>query len=187
MVEDPDPDGQPNPWRTYHECLRRTPAWATHRVVLQDDAEPCPHFAATLRPLVRARPDKPIALFVGGLPGDACVAIRQAAQRGEHWTQLSPYSWFPAVAAVWPADLAFRLVAWAGDANVSHHLTRADDAVLAKFLQAERIWPWACVPSLVEHRDVVPSLIGRKAWAGADPGRVACLPIGEHDGRTIEW
>lgn len=156
-------------------------------MIVQDDCEPCDHFAAVLRSVVRAQPGKPIALFVGGQPGDACVAIRQAAVRGERWAQLSPWSFFPVVAAAWPVASVRAFLGWVGDANVSHHLTRADDAVAARFMQHERIWPVACVPSIVEHPDSEPSLIGRRAMAGADHGRVACLPIGERDGRLIDW
>lgn len=187
VVTDPEPDGQPNPWRCYHECLRRTPDWCTHRLVLQDDADVCDHFAESILAALEARGAVPVALFVGGLPGDACAAARQASKAGERWVRLSPWSWFPAVASVWPAATVARLLAWADEARVSPYLTRADDAVLARFLQHERIWPLATVPSLVEHPDVVPSTIGRKARAGSDPGRVACIPIGATDARTISW
>lgn len=187
VVTDPDPDGQPNPWRCYQECLRRTPDWCTHRLIVQDDTQPAEHFAEAALAALEARPDKPIAFFVGGLPGDACAAIRQASKAGQRWANLSPWSWFPAVASCWPALTVSRLLAWAAEARVSPYLTRADDAVLAKFLQQERIWPLATVPSLVEHPDVVASTIGRRARAGNDRGRVACLPVGDRDPRTICW
>lgn len=187
MVGDPEPDGQPNPWRCYQECLRRTPDWCTHRLVIQDDAEPAEGFPEAALAALEARPDKPVAFFVGGLPGDACAAIRQASKARQSWVTLSPWSWFPAVASCWPAATVARLLAWSEEARVSPYLTRADDAVLAKFLQHEKIWPLATVPSLVEHPDVVTSTIGRRARAGADRGRVACMPIGGRDARTIDW
>lgn len=187
VVADPDPAGTPNPWRCYRECLARTPAWATHRLVIQDDAEPCVGFAEAARAAVLARPAAPIAFFVGGAPGDACMAIRQAAAAGRSWIDLSPWQWFPAVAAVWPSEIVARLLEWSADPQVEQTLTRADDAVLAKFLQVEKIWPLATVPSLVEHPDIVPSVIGRRAWAGKDTNRVACVPAGSKDVTMIRW
>lgn len=187
MVADPEPSGQPNPWRCYHECLRRTPDWATHRLILQDDSEPCDHFAATALAAIEARPDSPIAFFVGGLPADACAAIRLASTKGQRWARLSPWSFFPAVASTWPIETVRQLLEWVDQAGVSKYLTRADDAVLARFLQQKRISPYATVPSLVQHPDIVTSTIGRKARAGADRGRVACLPIGNTDVRAITW
>lgn len=187
MVEDPEPDGQPNPWRCYQECLRRTPDWCTHRLILQDDCKPCENFPQAAQAAVEARPLLPVAFFVGGLPGDACAAIRKASKAGQRWVTLSPWSWFPAVASCWPAATVARLLAWSEEARVSPYLTRSDDAVLGKFLQQAKIWPLATVPSLVEHPDVVTSTIGRKARAGADRGRVACIPVGDRDPRTIDW
>src|SRR3990167_2873774 len=34
---DPEPDGRPNPWRTYRHALEATPADATHAAIVQDD------------------------------------------------------------------------------------------------------------------------------------------------------
>lgn len=155
--------------------------------MIQDDAEPAASFPEAAVAALEARPSLPVAFFVGGLPGDACAAIRKASKAGQRWVTLSPFSWFPAVASCWPAATVARLLAWSEEARVSPYLTRADDAVLAKFLQHERIWPLATVPSLVEHPDVVTSTIGRRARAGADRGRVACIPVGDRDPGAINW
>lgn len=60
---------------------------------------------------------------------------------------------------------------------------------MGEFLRAHRqIEAWATVPSLAEHSDDAPSLIGRKYMAGRNPGRVARFPIGEReDARLIRW
>lgn len=185
VVADPDPTGQPSPWRCYEACLRSTPEWATHRLVIQDDAVPCAGFPEAVTAALEQREDRPIAFWVGGLPADACKAMRDARREARRWVDLSPWSWFPCVAAAWPTDMVTRLLAWLETSRAQP--TRADDAVTARFLQSERIWPLATVPSLVEHPDVVPSVIGRKAWGGRDRGRVACVPAGDTDVSAIVW
>lgn len=134
---------------------------------------------------VEARPGKPVAFWVGGLPADACAAMTAAHRDGRRWVDLSPWQWFPCVAVAWPTGTVARLLEWLPGAQ--RFVTRADDAVTARFLQSEGIWPLATVPSLVEHPDVVLSVIGRRAWAGRDKGRVACVPAGGQDLSTIVW
>lgn len=187
VIADPQPDASPSPWRTYLECLRRPAAGATHLLVIQDDAVPCQQFASTVLAAVTAQPSRPIALWVGGQPADACVAIRKAGVAGRAWVDLCPWQWFPCVAAVWPAEIAARIVEWADRERVSPQLTRSDDGNLGRFMARHRLTALATVPSLVEHPDTEPSLIGRKAKAGADRGRVACLHIGDRDPAGIRW
>lgn len=185
IVEDPEPDARPSPWRCYEECLRRTPDWPSHRLIIQDDAVPCEGFATAAVKALEAQPERPVAFWVGGMPADACAAIRRASNRREAWSDLSPWTWFPCVASAWPAPVVERFLKWLE--TTRHRVTAADDAVTARFLQSERIWPLATVPSLVEHPDVVASVIGRRAWAGRDRGRVACIGIGDRDASKIVW
>lgn len=185
VVTDPDPTGQPSPWRTYRECLVRTPGWATHRLIIQDDVVPCRGFAAAAQAAVEACGHRPIAFWVGGFPQDLCAVMRRAAQTGCPWVDFVPWHVFPCVAAVWPVKLAVRLLEWADEKP--GRVTRADDGVTARFLQAERVWPLATVPSLVEHPNVVPSVIGRAARGPLEKSRVACVPLGDRDPSTITW
>lgn len=186
VVADPEPDATPSPWRTYRACLEQTPAWATHRVILQDDVVPAPGFASALTAAVTARPDKPVALWLGGSPMDACVAMKQASKAGRRWIDLSPYSWFPCVAAVWPAAVARDVLAWAAANKIEGDRHRADDGILARYFRARRLWPLATVPSLVSHPDVVESVIGRRAWRGRQPSRVECLTVPD-DVASLTW
>lgn len=178
--------GNPDPWRCYRECLKRTPAWATHRLIIQDDAVPGLGFASAAVAALTARPGRPVAFWHGGFPADGCKAIRDAARGCRRWVDLSPWSQaFPCVASAWPAAIAARLLEWSDASRAS--VSRADDAVTQRFLQAERLWPYATVPSLVEHPDVVVSVIGRKAWAGRDKARVACVPPDDRDLSELVW
>lgn len=186
VVTDPDPDGRPSPWRCYLECLRQMPAEASHLCVIQDDAIPAIGFAVALERVVAAKPDKALCLWVGGSPQDLCVAMLQASKAGVRFVDFHPYSWVPAVCVVWPAVMVRQILMWAKKEGLDDPANRSDDALLARFCQKHRVWPVATVPSLVQHPDIELSLIGRRAWAGKQPSRVACIapPL---DLSAIEW
>lgn len=186
VVTDPDPDGVPSPWRCYLECLRRVPEKTTHLLVLQDDAVPCDGFAVGLTNAVTARPATPLCAWVGGAPLDLCVALLKASKTGQRFVDFAPYSWIPAVATVWPVGLVRQLVAWAAAEGFDKPKHRSDDALLSKFCQRARVWPAATCPSLVEHPDRELSIIGRRAWAGRQSSRVACVAP-PADASLIEW
>lgn len=187
IVTDPDPAGKPSPWRCYRECLRaERRSDATHLLIVQDDAEPCVGFGVAVTRAIESRPDKPIAFFVSGALLDSAGAILRAGKARKRWVDLSPYSAaFPCVATSWPVALIPELLRFAEDKGFDEK-TRADDGVLARFLQAKRIWPLATVPPLVQHPDLVPSLNGARAHAGRNQHRRACLdpPL---DAALIDW
>lgn len=165
-----------NSWRAYRTCLEAIAPAATHLCVIQDDAQVCRDFGAALPLLVARRPDELLCLFTPGVGGfrkrilSACAAERR-------WTELDPHVAFvPLVAAIWPRPLVERVLAFAdrfGPRDVS------DDGNVWTWAKAETVRPVACVPSLVEHPDREPSLMGKPALAGRHPGRVACCWIGE--------
>ncbi len=174
VITDPDPDGKPSPIRTYLACLRAMPPWASHLLIVQDDARPCHDFRAKAQAAVESRPDTIVALFLAGAPAKSARLARQAHRRGERWVLLHPNDWCPTVCTVWPRDLAVRFLAFTEE---RHALVRVgDDNVAGAFVTSEKVPVWVTVPSLVEHPDVVPSLIGRKAGAGANGFRVAAVP-----------
>lgn len=175
VVSDPLPD-EPTPatWRTYRRALDATPAGATHRLVIQDDALPCDDFVAVLELAVAARPDDLLVLCVCGnatLAGrDLCVA----RARGEAYVELRRISFVPAVAVVWPVELIRRVTDYVDgqDRWVPNRL--ADDEVIYRAAVALGIVPVATVPSIVEHPDEADSVIGRwPARAGRNLSRVA--------------
>jgi hypothetical protein len=180
LVADPEPDGIPSPLRTYREALRRTPEWATHRLVIQDDAWPCEDFARLAEAALAERLDDIVCFFVPGSAGTRGPVLR-ASQAGERWARVRTGAWVPTVATSFPATIAADFLEFSSTRPMLRE--RGDDGPLAKFCRRRRLQPWATVPSLVEHADRVPSLIGRKAAAGGNPGRVAALYGGDPDPR----
>lgn len=175
VVADPDPDGRPSALRTYLPCLTGHPASATHVVVVQDDAWPCEAFLERAGAALAARPDALVAFSVqgAGTPGRAVLA---AHRRGESWARLPAQKrgWVPTIALGWPVDHAAAFVAFALDRYPTDY--QGDDAPVGAYAYQRRVEVWATVPSLVEHPDVVPSLIpGRRASAGRNRARVAAV------------
>lgn len=177
VVVDPDPDSPyRSPYRTYMEALRRTPVDATHRLIVQDDAVPCAGFTGRMLAAVEEKPDVLVALFTPGAPSHRTPVVRALAA-GERWALLRP-TWVPTVALVWPAALIPRFVAWADD-RYAGSVREGDDGPVGKWAARNHLRAWATVPSLIEHPDVEPSLIGRKHRAGANRARVAASFVGD--------
>lgn len=180
VAHDPDPDARPGPLRSYLRALELLPAWATHHLVIQDDALVCDAFVTTLLRAIAARPSDPLALFVGAALGVHGDRVTQAFGRGETFVALSQRSWTPAVALVWPRALVPGFLAFAADKASRRPL--ADDEVLGRYFRSERVEVLATVPSLVEHPDDSPSLIGRKTRGDRS---AACFVQG--DPLAIRW
>lgn len=193
ITYDPQPDARyRNPWRCYKHALQTTPDWATHRLVIQDDAEVCKHFAEVLPAMVASQPDRMLILFVGGYPSDHTLAITEACGRGDSWATLHNGRWCPCVAICWPRAMVDHFLAFC-DERADRSLWdderhRSDDERIGSFLNNTRQWPLASIPSLVEHPDMVQSLIGDRTRMGQDPGRIAaCYIHPDCDARTIDW
>lgn len=176
VVTDPEPDATlPSPLRTYRLALELTPGWATHRLVVQDDARPCDQFHERMMEAIAEHPDELVALFVPGIAPHRAKMMR-AMLRQERWAWLRG-GWYPVVALCWPARLAREFAEWSRDRL---HPTlgekyRGDDGQVGAFAGQRRLRVWATVPSLVEHPDVEPSLIGKPNRAGRNKGRVAAI------------
>lgn len=174
VVTDPLPSGPASPVRTYLACLRAMPPWATHLLVVQDDARPCQQFSGSALAAVQEKPGSLVALFLAGAPARSARLARQAFGRGETWVKMAPRDWTPTVALVWPRDLASEFLEFLKE---KPSLVRVGDDNAVGAFTTERALPvWATVPSLVEHPDVEPSLIGRRAAAGKNRMRVAAVP-----------
>ncbi len=186
VVTDDAPQ-EKSPWRNYRRCLELPlPPETTHLLIIQDDATVCRNFAAAL-PLV-AR-DCPVVLWLGGQPKRAAHAATMATGAGRHWIDLYRGAWLPAVAVLWPAAVVLEPGAWVDEypryAGRQPH--RADDGVLGSWAGHVRQRVRIAVPSLVEHPDETPSLIGRKAMGGRNRGRVAAFHVGGGDPLEIDW
>lgn len=192
VVFDPEPEGVPrSAWRCYravveHGIERARTRGITHLVVVQDDVTLCTNFAEAVRRAVAARPDRLIALFVAGQPRTHVQAVWNAATRDLPWARLTNDKWFPVVAAVWPVALLQPLLDFV-DAQTWPPNFRADDEIVGRFMRSYEIDALATVPSLVQHEDMIPSMLGKRARNGEDPTRVACCFVGDCDPLTIDW
>ena len=173
LITDPDPNGKPNPLRTYLECLRRTPECATHRLILQDDCWPCRDFRAKAEAALDERPESIVLFFVPGSSGGGMNSVIRAAKAGERWALIGAGAWVPVVASCWPVSLIPDFLEFANQRRFAR--LRSDDELVKRFVGARRLSVWATVPSLVEHPDTVPSLIGRRHGAGSIKWRVAAM------------
>jgi len=167
IVYDPDPRGPRTTVRTAAAAWSALPSGATHQLVLQDDVEPTPDFAARLRNVVAAAPDRPVSLFVDW----GCVTatmVRWGALSGADLVEcVDPF--VPTQGVVLPSALAPGLV---------EAMTRAlaagktdDDVVLREYLAARGTRALVTVPSLVDHADQG-SLMSHEA---AGVRRATCL------------
>ena len=188
VVTDPEPDARYGSClRTYLECLRTTPASASHRLVVQDDAIPCRGFRALAEAALSERPDELVAFFV---PGRTLLRdlFKHELRRGGRWAMLPPsLNWTPLVALAWPAHLAAEFVPH-GEVCIAARAARgmgtfADDPYVGSWRKQLGHQVWATVPCLVEHPDVVQSLYRRdlKPKAGSNRSRVAALFVDEPD------
>lgn len=182
VARDPDPDERPSPLRTYLVALRLAPIWSTHHLVLQDDALPCADFVAAARLAIAARPEGPIAFFAPAQPPEMAYRVRCARDRGETFAELEPRRWAPVVALCWPAALAVGFLDYVEAQGWPHHF-RADDEAVGRFLRESGVALLASVPSLVQHPDIAPSLVGRRPRGG----RVAARYVGSEDALAIPW
>lgn len=101
--------------------------------------------------------------------------MHAAQARRERFTPIRVGAFVPVVAIVYPRVHAEAILPYTDARKVPTH--RADDAVIAAYARAHRCWPLATVPSLVEHLDGEPSVIGYQRGEGR-PHRRAALFVG---------
>lgn len=188
VIFDPDPGSrQRSPWRTYRRCIELFPPEASHLVIVQDDVRLCAGFPDAARAAIAARPDHLIAFFVGGEPSDHARAVVEACERDLPWARLEASRWCPAIALGWPRRLAVDLLAFVDVQQWPREFT-ADDEIIGRYVAGRGVVPLATVPSLVEHPDTAPSLIGLRHRGGRDYARVAaCMIPDDCDATAIDW
>ena len=179
----------PSPWAGYRLCLTEIPSYAKHLVVVQDDAQLCHNFASAVQQIAQSNPDTPVVLFLARLPRRIANLALHAAKRRECYleTQLRSNDFLPVVAILWPVQKAREFLAWteANPHKLGHKAPRSDDSVAGRWASLTKQTICFTVPSLVEHPDMEPSLIGRKPAWGRDRGRVALFFA--EDGRAHDW
>jgi hypothetical protein len=152
VVLDPEPDAAPSALRSARLAWDAAEPAATHHLVLQDDAVPCPGFGTRLTAAVEAQPDAALALFVSW-GSRLSYAVRLAALCGFGWTEVVE-RYMPTVALVMPAGAARDMASFLRTADGTD-----DDEAVLRYLSQVGLPAYAAVPSLVDHRDL-PSLTG---------------------------
>jgi len=141
----------------------------------------CDNFGEAVRQIAAAR-DTPVCLFLGGFPQGTAGKFRRALMRNERYITLLRSPIVPLVAVLWPVAVAQAFLEW-GDHN---RCTRADDGNAGRWHKQTGQHIQVCVPSLVEHPDLVPSVKGgQQARWGKDPQRRAVFVA--KDGLDYQW
>ena len=175
-----------NPWMGYRQALTDLPE-CSHVLVVQDDARPCANFAAAAEKIAEANEDVPVALFLAYLPRVTASNATRAMKLNQRYADVNFRDFVPAIAILWPRHKAEEMMAWT-EANPKlpgNPNPRSDDAIIGYWMRRTRQRLRVSVPSLVEHPDLVPSLIGRRAAWGKDRGRVALFMA--EDGLAYDW
>lgn len=204
IVWDPDPDGPRDTWRTNRAAWswRGHGGW-THRLLLQDDALPCPGFREAAERAVAAAGAPLLCFFVSQQLANLVVQMLSAAASGQRFAWAAVQGFVPMQALAMPRDHVTDLLEWT-DANPHPGMQRQypwlsrnlvaldpelhrlpnDDEIVARWARARGLMVCASVPSLVEHDTWTDSLIGNDRHAGR---QAACLLPDGVDARSLDW
>jgi hypothetical protein len=176
----------PNPWLGYRQALSDLPD-CSHVVLLQDDAEVCANFAPAVEQIAEAHPDTPVCLFLAYLPRATASEATKAMRLNKRYAAVNFRDFVPVIAILWPKHKAQEMLDWTQDNPKlpGNPAPRSDDSVIGFWMRRTKQTVLVSVPSLVQHPDTVPSLIGKRAAWGRDRGRVA-LFLAE-DGLHYDW
>jgi hypothetical protein len=157
---------------------------ATHLVQLQDDVIVSPHFWATLRAMLTARPRDVIGLSAVHPHGP------DIARQGHRWYRTpGVVGW----AYVFPRELLAAFVAWV-DARPEIVAVRNEDDLIGDWLAATGRTAWHPVPTIVDHDVSVPSTYANDAhmhrratvtWRGYDPADLVSADWWRGDGPVL--
>lgn len=163
----------------------------SHCLLLQDDVEVCRDLPRAVDAIAKAKPDECVTLFHSYLPNQNKIEILRALKWGGSPYVRSRYAKFwPVLCVLWPRQKISDFLLWAETARLPGMPNRvaSDDAVFGEWGRQNQETLWVTCPSLVEHPDRVPSLIGRRALWGKDRGRCALQWIGKDvDPMEYDW
>jgi len=151
--------------------------------VIQDDTVVCENFAGAVDCISFSNKDVPVCLFLGGFPQGTARMFRRAQLHKKPYISLLRSPIVPLVAVLWPRAKAEEFLEW----STGHpKMTRADDGNVGRWHRDTGQEILVCVPSLVEHPDMVPSVKGgQQARWGKDKQRVALAVAA--DGLSYQW
>lgn len=178
VVTDPEPDGPISPLRCARAAWNATPPLADWRLVLQDDALPCRDFLQGAARALSVAPAPVVAFYLGWVPPQTARAALVASEYST-WVPGVRGDWVPTVATAINADVA------RGVAAFSEHSELGDDTLLGVYCNDRDVAWCATIPSLVQHDDDEPSIIGGHLY---HPGaRQASCFIGAYSALDVDW
>lgn len=145
VVEDVKRDGS---WPTYLRTLQAG-SGAPHHLVLNDDLALCKDFVASVRKVIRARPNSLISLYTKSR------VVFRAWHRRESWIQNSGVE---GAAVIWPTPLIAEFLEWQS-VHVASDFPY-EDVRVSMWLHKTAKPAFATVPSLTQHLGVGASLLG---------------------------
>lgn len=155
-------------WDTARRSMEAYDPEATHHVIVQDDAILCEGFRGVVSEAAASAGMHPLGLYIGNGPrgGDRRRMIQAASaayRKHQTWVRGPGPLW--AVATVHPVSTIPKVLDLAEQAR-----TKADDDRYTHAYRQMGVDCWYPVPSLVDHRDDIPSLLNNPV---AGKGRVA--------------
>ena len=179
----------PNPWAGYKLILEGRTVPYDHLLVVQDDAVPAPGFPRAIEKVAARNQDRVVVLFLARLPGRVSrLALRAAKNRQCYLdAELRINEFLPAVGVLWPKPKVEEFLWWVhhNPKRLGHSEPRSDDGVIGRWAALTHQRIRFTIPSLIQHPDMEPSLIGRQPAWGKDTGRIAQLFA--EDASKYEW
>lgn len=150
----------PSPWAGYKQCLSEIPD-CSHLVVVQDDAQVCRNFGATVTKIAERHPSTPVVLFLAKNPVRTARDAAKAIKHGQRYVTVFIREFLPMVGVLWPREKALEFMEWAETGKLpGGHGARSDDAVAGRWMIQTRQRVLATVPSIVQHPGMEPSVKG---------------------------
>jgi hypothetical protein len=144
------------------------------------------NFGAAVRKIAERHPSTPVVLFLAHLPKRTGSEAVKAMKQKRRYVTLFIRDFCPVVGMLWPRHKIEEFLAWTKTGKLPGGPNpRSDDAVVGRWMLQTRQRILATVPSLVQHPDEEPSLIGKRAAWGRDRNRVALFFA--EDGLHYDW
>lgn len=136
-------------WRNIQQAWERPiPEGVTHRLVIEEDTDPCENFLEGVQAAIEARPNEFIGFYAGG------QMLLEAQRQGLSWVEYHGRAWGPAMCV--PTNILPGMLDW-----IERRFNAKYPSCDMRFLQwliAHKRPFFATAPSLVQHRaDAIPT------------------------------